>query len=273
MSGSWTTVARKEFRDAGRSRSLWALTALMVLSVAVAVYIIGFLLSAAPEDGGMTGAALVGGMAQQGRFFITSLVSVLGLMVAYASIVGERSSGSLKLLLGLPYSRRDVILGKFFGRAAVFAAATVAAFIVGFLVLLSYGVVAPIDYLFLVLITTVLGVAYVSVGVAVSASIRTRSRAAAAAVGVFFFFKFLWDTSLIPRVVVYVARRDMSALTSPPGWYEYLVALGPNVAYSNLAGGYVGSFGNVEIFSAAVLVGWVVVPVFLGWRVFETGDL
>lgn len=272
MSGGWMTVARKEFRDAGRSRSLWILTAVMVLSVAAAVYVIGFLLSAAP-DNEMTGAALVGGMAQQGRFFTTSLVSVLGLMVAYASIVGERSSGSLKLLLGLPYSRRDVVLGKLVGRAAVFVAATVAAFAVGFLVLLTYGVVAPIDYLFLVALTVLLGVAYVSVAIAVSASIRTRSRATAAAVGVFFFFKFLWDTSLVPRAVVYAVRRDMSALTSLPGWYEYLFAIGPNVAYSNVAGGYVGSFGNVEVFSAAVLVGWVVVPVVLGWRVFEKSDL
>jgi len=268
MSGSWTTVARKEFRDAGRSRSLWALTALMVLSVAVAVYIIGFLLSAAPENE-ITGAALVGGMAQQGRFFVTSLVSVLGLMVAYASIVGERSSGSLKLLLGLPYSRRDVVLGKFVGRSSVFAVATVVAFVVGFFVLLTYGLVSPIDYLFLVLLTTVLGVAYVSIGVALSASIRTRSRAAAVAVGVFFFFKFLWDTSLVPRVVVYAVRRDMSV----PGWYEYLVALGPNVAYSNVAGGYVGSFGNVEMFSVAVLAFWVVIPLLFGWRVFEKSDL
>ena len=272
MSGGWTTVARKEFRDAGRSRSLWALTAVMVLSVAVAVYVIGFLLSTAPENE-MTGMALVGGIAQQGRFFITSLVSVLGLMVAYASIVGERSSGSLKILLGLPYSRRDVVLGKLVGRTAVFVVATLIAFAVGFLVLLTYGVTAPVDYLFLVVLTTVLGVAYVSVGIAVSASIRTRSRAATAAVGVFFFFKFLWDTSLVPRVVVYIARRDMSALTSPPGWYEYLVALGPNVAYSNVAGGYVESFGNVETFSALVLVFWVVVPVVFGWRVFEKSDL
>jgi len=273
MSGDWATVARKEFRDAGRSRSLWALTALMVLSVAAAVYVIGFVLSASQD--GMTGAALVGGMAQQGNFFITSLVSVLGLMVAYASIVGERSSGSLKILLGLPYSRRDVVLGKFFGRAAVFAAATVAAFVVGFLVLLTYGLVAPLDYLFLVALTTALGVVYVSVGVALSATISTRSRAAAAAVGVFFFFKFLWDTSAVPRGVVYAVTRDADLVFTqdPTGWYEYLVAVGPNEAYSNVAGGYVESFGNVEVFSAVVLVGWVVVPLVLGWRVFEGSDL
>jgi len=272
MSGSWVTVARKEFRDASRARSLWAVTAAMVISVAVAVYVIGFLISQAPESE-ISGNILVGGMTQQGRFFTTSLVSVLGLMVAYASIVSERSSGSLKLLVGLPYSRRDVVLGKFAGRAAVFAAATVAAFVVGFFVLLTYEEMFLVDYLFVALLTTALGIAYVGVGIALSASIRKRSRAAAAAVGVFFFFKFLWDTSAVPRGIVYAVTRDSTAVTSPPGWYEYLLALGPNVAYSNVASGYTEGFGNVETLSAVVLVAWVVVPVILGYVVFERGDI
>ena len=272
MSGSWTTVARKEFRDAMRARSLWMITAIMILSVTGAIYVIGVALSIGTEIEA-TGTMLLQGMTQQGSFFITSLVSVLGLMTAYASIVGERSSGSLKLLLGLPYSRRDVVLGKLVGRALVLAAATVAAFVVGFLVLLTYDELAVLDYLFLVFLTTALGVVYVSIGVALSSGIRTRSRAAAAAVGVFFFFKFLWDTSVVPRGVVYAVTRDTDALLNPPGWYEFLAVIGPNEAYSNVAVGYLEGFGNVEIFSAAVLVGWVVIPVFLGWRVFEKSDL
>lgn len=273
MSGSWLTVARKEFRDAARSRSLWALTALMILSVTAIVYVVGALLSAGPGVES-SGTALVSLMTQEGSVFITSLVSVLGLMVAYASIVGERSSGSLKLLLGLPYSRRDIVLGKLVGRSAVFAAAALAAFASGSLVLLTYDEVAPVDYLFLVLSTTVLGFVYVSVAVALSASIKTRSRAAAAAVGVFFFFKFLWDSSAVPRGILYAVTRDVSRLFDDiPGWYDYLNALGPNVAYSNVAQGYLDGFGNVETFSVVVLVAWVVLPVFLGYLRFESTDL
>lgn len=272
MTGDWKTVARKEFRDAGRSRSLWVLTAVMVLSVAAAVYVVGFVLSMGPESEA-TGTALLSGMTQQGRFFITSLVSVLGLMVAYASIVGERSSGSLKILLGLPYSRRDVVFGKFVGRVAVFVAATLAAFAVGFLVLLTYDSLAIVDYLFLVFLTTALGTVYVSVGVGLSAAVKTRSRAAAVAVGVFFFLKFLWDTSAVPRGIAYAVTRDPSAVATPPDWYEYLVALSPNVAYTNVSVGWLEGFGNVETLSVAVVLVWIVVPVVFGWRVFERGDL
>lgn len=272
MSGGWTTVARKEFRDASRSRSLWAVAAFMVLSIAAAVYVVGFLLSNTPGSEA-TGTTLVGLLTQDGSFFITSVVPVLGLMVAYASIVSERSSGSLKLLLGLPYSRRDVVLGKFVGRAAVLAAATLAAFAVGFLFLLTYDEISVVDYLFFFFLTTILGTVYVGVAVGISAGVRTRSRAAAAAVGVFFFFKFLWDTSAVPRGVVYAVTRDTDLLFDPPGWYDYLVALGPNAAYSNVANGYLDSFGNVEMFSAVVLVAWFVVPVVLGYLRFETTDI
>jgi len=269
---NWSVIARKEFRDASRSRSLWAVAAFMVLSITAAVYVVGFLLSQT-QASEATGTALVGLLTQEGSFFITSLVPVLGLMAAYASIVGERSSGSLKILLGLPYSRRDVVVGKFVGRAAVLAAATLAAFAVGFLFLLTYDELALVDYIFFFLLTTVLGTVYVGVGVGISAGVRTGSRAAAAAVGVFFFFKFLWDTSAVPRGVVYAVTRDTDLLFDPPEWYGYLVALGPNQAYSNVANGYLEGFGNVELLSAAVLVAWIVVPVALGYLRFESTDL
>ena len=268
---SWSVIARKEFRDASRSHTLWILTALFVLLIAGAAYVVGTALSAGPQVDA-TGTALVSALTGRASFFLTSFVPILGLMASYVSIVGERASGSAKILLGLPHSRRDVVVGKFVGRAAVLAAALLVGFFAGFVVMLSYDELAVFDYLVFVFLTTVLGVVYVAVGVGVSASVASRSRAAASVVGFYIFMKVLWDTfpSIVPRGIVYAVTGSLS----PPDWYPFLVALGPNASYTNLASGYLeGEFGSLEYFSAAVTVVWIVVPLALGYVRFRRADL
>lgn len=49
-------------------------------------------------------------------------------MLGYRAIVGERESGSLKFLLGLPHTRRDVILGKLIGRVSTVTVAVLVGF-------------------------------------------------------------------------------------------------------------------------------------------------
>ena len=268
---SWLVVARKEFRDASRSHTLWILTALFVLLIAGAAYVVGTALSAGPQVDA-TGTALVSALTGRASFFLTSFVPILGLMASYASIVGERTSGSAKLLLGLPHSRRDVVLGKFVGRAAVLAAALLIGFFAGFVVMLSYDRISPVNYLGFIFLTTVLGTVYVAVGVGVSATVASRSRAAASVVGIYIFLKVLWDTfpSVVPRGIVYVVTGSLS----PPDWYGFLTALGPNVAYTNLSAGLIErEFGSLELFSAAVILAWIVLPVAVGYVRFNRSDL
>lgn len=268
---SWSVIARKEFRDATRSRTLWILTALFVLIIAGAAYVVGFALSAGPQVDA-TGTALVSALTGRASFFLTSFVPILGLMASYASIVGERASGSAKVLLGLPHSRRDFVVGKFVGRAAVLTAALLVGFAAGFVVLLTYDEMSLVNYLGFVVLTTVFGVVYVGVGVGVSASVASRSRAAASAVGVYIFLKVLWDAfpSVVPRAIVYAFTGSIS----PPDWYPFLVALGPNDAYTNLASGFLErDFGSLEAFSALIIVAWVAVPVALGYARLRRADL
>jgi ABC-2 type transport system permease protein len=268
---SWRVIARKEFRDASRSRTLWVLSALLVLFVAGATYAIGIVLSGAPEADA-TGETLVGLLTQQGSLFITSIVPILGLMASYASVVGERTSGSIKILLGLPHSRRDAVVGKFAGRSAVIVVSLLLAFAAGFVVLLSYEEVSLPAYLVLVLLTCVLGVVYVGVGVGLSAAIASRSRTAAAAVGFFVFFKILWDSfpSIAPRLILYITT---GKALEQPDWYDSLLALSPNIAYSNVAAGFLNGFGSVETFSVFVLSVWLVAPVTVGYLRFRGADL
>lgn len=49
------------------------------------------------------------------------LIPLVGLALAYDTIAGERESGTLRLLIGLPNSRAEVVFGKFVGRTGVIA--------------------------------------------------------------------------------------------------------------------------------------------------------
>src|SRR5690606_9077874 len=115
------TVAGKEFRD--RIRNRWVLAVALIFTV-FALVITFF------------------GGAQQGsigfrsiEFVIASLVSLviyliplIALLLGFDAIVGERERGSLNLLLSMPISRLELLLGKYLGLAS----ALVLSIIIGF---------------------------------------------------------------------------------------------------------------------------------------------
>jgi len=50
---------------------------------------------------------------------VTLFLPLVAIFAGYAAISKERTGGSLKLLLSLPHSRKDVIIGKVVGRCGV----------------------------------------------------------------------------------------------------------------------------------------------------------
>ena len=115
------TVAGKEFWD--RIRSLWVL--------AIAVLFTVFALAIAYFGGAQQGAIGFRSI----EFTIASLVSLviyliplIALLLGFDAIVGERERGSLDLLLSMPITRLELLLGKFLGLAAALAFSTVAGF-------------------------------------------------------------------------------------------------------------------------------------------------
>ncbi|MDZ7850465.1 MAG: ABC transporter permease subunit [Halodesulfurarchaeum sp.] len=73
--------------------------------------------------------------------FAAMLVPIMALIAGYLAIAGERESGSLKILLGLPPSRGEVLAGKFLGRAAVVGIGVAAGFAIsGVVTAALYGV-------------------------------------------------------------------------------------------------------------------------------------
>lgn len=188
---SWEAVARKDFQDAVRSRWLWVLSALSIVVFAGAA--IGQLYL-----GGGRSPQQSQGLLQGFLFFLKQgtgiLIPLTAIVVAYASVTRERESGTMKLLLALPHSRDDVVIGKVLGRSAVVALPVLIGFFVAFLALLPAG--SGLNFLIYVqfaLLTALLGVVFVGISVGVSAAARTNQQAIVGAGGLFGVFWFLWN--------------------------------------------------------------------------------
>lgn len=273
---SWLVVARKEFTDALRARILWGLVAVIGVLTGTIALATRFIPGLQPDPLTGLGAATE---------FAAMLVPILALVAAYLAIAGERESGSVKVLLGLPPSRGEVLLGKFLGRGGVVALGIGLGFAVaGLATALGYGSVPVAKVAATILLTAGLGVVFVGIAVGVSAASATRARAMTLSIAVYLVLVLLWD--LLPQGLYFVAYGSSPAAPLP-GWFVGLQVLSPPGAYSALvtaalSAGTPGLAAQVAgpapvflepWFLVALLGAWTVVPLALGYRLFERTDL
>jgi ABC-2 type transport system permease protein len=188
---TWQAVARKDFQDAVRSRWLWALSAIFVGLFVGGAYFLGSNLNGEAQQQ-VTANAFFQSIV--GQLLITLIVPLVAIVISYGAIVGERESGSLKLLLSLPHSRLDAVVGKTVGRSGVVAVPIFVGLLLASIVLAVYGVgIDVIDFIVFGILTMLLGVVFVSLAVGVSAAASTNRRAMLGSVGLFFVFTFLWN--------------------------------------------------------------------------------
>ncbi|MXV62886.1 ABC transporter permease subunit [Natronorubrum sp. JWXQ-INN-674] len=291
MTSHIPTVARKEFEDAGRSKLLWALIGLLVGIVAVGYTAIWYV------DGDASAAEVLGFLG----FPLQTIVPIAALIAGYMAVVGERRSGSIKLLLGLPPNRTDVVFGKLLGRMAVVGTAVGLAFLVALVLgAVFFGSVPFVDWVGFALITLLFGVAFAGLAVGVSAGVSTRGKSMALVVGIYMLFVALWElVTAGPYYLLYDEGPPVEAET----WYLALEQLNPMSAYTTLASNAIeGSvypftfqygledfeasqmtpaerfagdapFYLQDWFGVVVLLFWVVVPVAIGYYRFEKTDL
>jgi len=279
---SLVAVARKDFQDSIRSRWLWALSVLFVLFAAGLAYAF----TAIPGIGGISDETTTIGLLS---FLISPagfLVPIIGMMIGYKAIVGERESGQLKLLLSLPHSREDAVLGKVLGRSASLSVGVIVGFAVAVVVVLvRLASFEPVAYVLFVLLTIAFGVVYVAVGVGLSSLTASSSRALALAVLFLVVFEFVWGLVVLAvRFVVNGFELSLEQLASPPDWARFLGVLSPGDAYGNAAGALVPELGNgsgsapeafylQDWFGFVVLAFWLVVPLAIGLYRFRSVDL
>lgn len=289
---SLATVAKKDFQDSVRSRWLWALTVLFVLFVGVGVYL--YAETELLRAGDPTGDGLITTL----RGAVSLLVPVTGLLVGHKAIVGERESGSLKVLLSLPHTRRDAVFGKLLGRTTVLAISILIGFVIG--TVLGIGLIGEfeaVDFIGFTVITVLLAFAYISIALGLSAATSSASRAGAIAFGFWLVFEFLWG--IIGTGLLWASNGfslDGIGEGGLPEWFFLYSRLSPSAAYNtateilfsgqsltrtNLVGETFNPLGEgatipfylEDWFALVILAVWIVVPVTLGYLRFESTDL
>ncbi len=259
------TLAHKEFRDHVRSR--WVLAVAIVFAVfALAIAYLGMAQEGAVGFRGME-VTLVS---------LTSLaiylVPLIALLLGYDAIVGERERGSLDLLLTMPITRLELLLGKYLGLATALAFSTVAGFGAAGLVLSwGIGLSALLGYAMFMLTTLAMGLAFLSLALLVSTIARDKIVATGTCMVLWFCFVLIYDLVLVGVLVVtegqYLGRAfPVLLLLNPADIYRLLNVLGmENVRqYYGLATLVPEGFASPAWMSLAML-GWIVLPLVLAY--------
>ena len=194
--GPIAVIAGKEFRD--RIRSRWVLAAAVIFTLfALVIAYFGSAQAGAIGFKGMdlTIASLVS--------LVIYLVPLISLILGYDALVGERERGSLDLLLTMPITRLELLLGKYLGLGAALACSTIAGFgLVG--IILSYGIgfVAMLHYAGFMITTLLLGLAFLSLALLLSAYCTSKVAASGGAIALWFFYVLVYDLILMGTLVV-----------------------------------------------------------------------
>ena len=264
---SLRTVAEKFARDTHRTRSVWVATALFVA-------VLGFVgWSSAYSYEGTVRPLSASGIGNSAGILIPLTTLALG----HGAVAGSRESGSLRVLLAYPHSRREVVAGAFLGRFGPLLGAVVAGLLAAPLTYaIRAGQLPGPDYLTLVGFVLLWTLFATSLAVGVSALVATGRRAIAGGLGTYLGFMFLWDW--LPNQIV--QRTYPPDQQYPrPAWAQIwnnldpvsgymdairLLSYPPNeplAAYEGLA------------FLAAVVAVWAVVPMALALWWFPRTDL
>ncbi len=298
-------IARKDFQDAVRSWMFWGLSVFFfVLLVAVTGTISYFGEDIAAE--GATTEALVLFVSQITRLVIPLIALILG----WKAIAGERETGSIKILLSLPHSRKDVLLGKLIGRSAVLSLSLVVGFVLAAVVVaVMLGGFDIVDYFSLLLMAIIYGIAYTSIAVSLSSLTRSTTIAGAAMFGIFILFYVVWNA--IQTVFQLLMNRGTingvnytvefpagdgttqeQTLERLPDWALFIDMIDPGNAFQNTIT-FLGSFGGEDMgttypsewfangvpfylenwFSFVILLCWIVVPIAIALYRFDRVDL
>jgi len=274
---NWLVIARRDFQDARRSR-------ILALVIALFVGLIALLMATASTDGTSPAEDALWTLHGIALF----LMPIVMLVVAYLSIAGERETGRIKYLLGLPNRRWEVVAGKFLSRSLVAALAIALSMAVGLAIMVVRFPAVPVgEAVALAGFMLFLAVVYVGIAVGVSAMTATRARAMAGVIGIYVFFTVYWIAPQVnPMNSVSYVVENLLGLSPKEDLYEFVLLLSPSFAYDRLTNGLLfervqdgsqlagsDAFYLQPEFMPAILLGWLVLALAVGYLRFRDAEL
>jgi ABC-2 type transport system permease protein len=275
-----SAVIEKDFRDSIRSFSLLSTTLLFVVFATwlAAIQWIPVMYQDSAVDASTL--ALLNSMRQPTVF----MIPLIGLALAYDTVAGERESGTIRLLMGLPNSRAAVVFGKFVGRTGVIAVSVLVGYAVaGAVALVTYDSFDVVVFGLYTLLTILYGAVYIGLATGFSAAVESRQRALVGAGGLYALFLLGWDVLLLVlQLAIYGQDIPEAGL---PDWFKFIGLLNPSTAFMHAARAVIPEYAEITFYpqgSAFYLENWVgfvilglwaAVPLVLGYVRFERADI
>ncbi|TAM59601.1 MAG: ABC transporter permease [Rhodanobacter sp.] len=275
---SMLVVARKEFRDDFRNR--WTI-AVAILFAFLALGIAYFGGAAAGKVGFTSFEATLASLTTLAAF----IIPLIGLLIAYHTIVGERDNGTLLLILSYPLSRAELLTGKFVGHCAALGAAALAGF--GLAVAIIQLMQPPTRTLAawlqignFIASASMLGASFVALACVISVITDDKSRAAGLALVMWFASVVLFDLALLAVLVFSGGNHAEQAV------YPYLLLLNPIDVFRLINLTTLGHGAGNDLFMGMtashvyhpamlylVMLSWIVVPFWIALSVFRRKEV
>jgi ABC-2 type transport system permease protein len=291
---STLAVTKKDFKGVKRSRGLWAAAIALGLIAAFAAYVSGTANGSSTET--------VQELFQVLSLLLAVLLPIVALVASYLAIAGERDGGGIKFMLSLPNTRRDVFVGKLLSRLGIVAGGVLFVYVAATSTALTRHGVLPAGVVFgTLLLTLVYGATFVSIAISMSAAAASRSRAIAGAFASYFVLVILYVFPVVqvPTMVKWVHTTILGAAPNPD-LYNAVQYTSPFLAFRKATNLVMPadmrqvifytslpedvSYGSAEAntvlptylqdeFSLVVLGFWLIVPLLVGYLLFERADL
>lgn len=274
------TIARWDFRNVRRSRSLRAFTG--VLTVLFCLFV--FTSDPDPSQDGVF-------MSLSRMFGVVALLApILVFPVTVMSITGERTSGSIKYLLGLPNTRFDVYVGKFASRVAITSIGITVAFAISSLFMwIRFGFPLTRDFGTFVGITILYASVWVAISIAVSGISRAKGTAFGGVLAMYFLFAVLWNflPGISPTESTAFLVESVLNMSPKPNLYQFVKTLSPTFAYveatqhlvfqvehtHDLEGVNESAFYLQGWFMPVLKLGWIAITLAIGYARFRATEI